>query len=191
MEKALIRMATPEDGPAIYRIYEPYILETAITFEYDPLPVEVFQKRIETVLEQYPWLVYEKEGEILGYAYCSKFKERAAFAWDCECSVYVDWKAHKQGIASALYEILFDLVREQGYYTVYALITNHHTSSIELHKKFGFIEAGLYEKTGYKLGQWWDLLVMEKRLRSFEGKPDQPKAIQELDLPFLIYGKEI
>ena len=180
MEKPVIRMATLEDAPAIYRIYEPYILDTAITFEYEPVPLKVFEKRMETVLEQFPWLVYERNGEILGYAYCSKFKERAAFSWDCECSVYIDQKAHRQGIATALYEILFELIREQGYYTIYALITYHHESSMELHKRFGFEKVGIYEKTGFKHGKWWDLLVMEKRLRSCDEEPTITKSIHEI-----------
>lgn len=180
MENSVIRMATLEDAPAIYKIYEPYILETAITFEYDPVPLPVFKKRMETVLEQFPWLVYERGGEILGYAYCAKFKERAAFAWDCECSVYIDQKAHRQGIATALYDKLFELVNEQGYYTIYALITYHHESSMELHKRFGFERVGVYEKTGYKFGKWWDLLVMEKRLRPCDEVPAETISIQEL-----------
>ncbi|MBH1939360.1 N-acetyltransferase [Mobilitalea sibirica] len=175
-----IRMATLEDASSIYAIYEPYILNTAITFEYDPVPVEVFQSRMETVLKQFPWLVYERDGKVLGYAYCAKFKERAAFDWDCECSVYIDEKYHHQGIASALYEKLFDLVKQQGYYTVYALITNHHESSIHLHKKFGFTKVGIYQKTGFKMGKWWDLLVMEKRLYPYDKSPIPPKSINEI-----------
>ncbi len=179
-ENAVIRMATLEDASAIYQIYEPYILNTVFTFEYDPVPLEEFLKRMETVLEHFPWLVYERDGVILGYAYCSRFKERAAFAWDCECSVYIDQKSHRQGIATALYEELFGLVKEQGYYMVYALITYQHNSSTELHKKFGFKQVAIYEKTGYKHGQWWDLLVMEKRLRGLEGVPVRTKSVKEL-----------
>ncbi len=180
MEKSIIRLATLEDAPAILRIYEPYIIHTAITFEYDLIPLEEFQKRMETVLEHFPWLVYERDGEIIGYAYCAKFRERAAFAWDCECAVYIDQKAHRQGIARALYDTLFELIKEQGYHTIYALITYQHDSSMELHKSFGFQKVGIYEKTGYKHGRWWDLLVMEKRLRPCEGEPAAIKSIHEI-----------
>lgn len=180
MSEPIIRMATLEDAPAIYAIYEPYILKTSITFEYDPVPLEVFRKRIETVLQQFPWLVYEQEGEILGYAYCSLFKERAAFAWDCECSVYIEESAHRKGIATALYTKLFDLVKRQGYYNIYALITYSHESSVALHTKFGFEEVGVYRQTGYKMDKWWDLLVMEKRLGCFDEIPKKPVAIHEI-----------
>ncbi len=176
----IIRMATLDDAQAIYDIYEPYILNTVITFEYTPVPLEEFRLRMRKVLEHFPWLVYEKEGIILGYAYCARFKERAAFDWDCECSVYIDEKAHRQGIASILYERMLELVRKQGYFTVYALITNSHESSIAFHKRFGFTKVGVYEKTGYKFEQWWDLLVMEKHLRSFEEVPGRLLSIQEV-----------
>ena len=175
-----IRMATPEDAPAMLSIYEPYILNTAITFEYETISVEVMQKRMETVQKQFPWLVYEQEGKVVGYAYCSRFKERAAFDWDCECSVYIDEIAHRKGIATALYTELFDLVQKQGYYNIYALITYSHESSVSLHKKFGFTEVGVYQNTGYKMGKWWDLLVMEKRIHSFAETPVKPKTIHEI-----------
>ncbi len=179
-EEFIIRMATLEDAASIYAIYEPYIMNTAITFEYDPVPLDSFHQRIASVLKQFPWLVCEKEGRILGYAYCGRFKERAAFDWDCECSVYIDEKEHRRGIATMLYQKLFELVYAQGYYTIYALITHSHATSIALHKKFGFTELGVYENTGYKFGQWWGLLVMEKRLRSFEEEPKKPKTIHEV-----------
>jgi phosphinothricin acetyltransferase len=142
----------------------------------------MFRERMEGVLKQFPWLVYERDGIILGYAYCARFKERAAFQWDCECSVYIDQKAHRQGIATALYNKLFELVKQQGYYTVYALITYHHDSSTLLHKKFGFAEIGVYQKTGYKFKKWWDLLVMEKRLREPDSTPLPPKTIHEISV---------
>jgi L-amino acid N-acyltransferase YncA len=180
MSDLVIRMATLEDAAAIVSIYEPYILNTSITFEYEPVSVEAFQKRMENVMKQFPWLVCGVDGKVVGYAYCARFKERAAFDWDCECSVYIDEQYHRRGIGTALYHRLFDLVKEQGYYTIYSLITYSHKSSVELHKKFGFTEVGVYEKTGYKFNQWWDLLVMEKRLRNFEEKPVKPRSIHEI-----------
>lgn len=180
MAERIIRMATPEDAKAILQIYEPYILDTSITFETEIIPVEEMRRRIETVTKQFPWLVCEEDGRILGYAYCTRFKERAAFDWDCECSVYIDESAHRMGIASALYTELFKLVKQQGYFNIYALITYNHKSSEELHIKFGFKKVGVYQKTGYKMGQWWDLLVMVKNLRSFDETPRKVKSIYEI-----------
>lgn len=180
MTEKNIRLASLEDAPAIQAIYKPYILNTAITFEYEPVSAEAFQQRMASVLTQFPWLVYEESGKIVGYAYCSRFKERAAFDWDCECSVYIEEGQHRKGIATALYEKLFELVSDQGYYNIYALINASHQSSILLHKKFGFTETGVYEKTGYKLGQWWDLMVMVKRIHPFNETPSKPKSIHTI-----------
>ncbi len=180
MKEHHIRMAKVEDAEAIQAIYEPYVLNTSITFEYETVSLEMFQNRMVNVLKEFPWLVYELDNKIVGYAYCTKFKERAAFDWDCECSVYIDQNYHRKGIASALYEELFKLVEMQGYYTIYSLITGSHTSSIELHKRFGFKETCFYPKTGYKMGEWWDLLVMEKRLRELSQNPIKPLNIHNL-----------
>lgn len=180
MSENKIRMATLEDSDDIQAIYEPYILNTAITFEYEPVSATVFKKRMAEVMEEFPWLVYELEGKVVGYAYCHRFKERAAFDWDCECSVYIDENYHRRGIATTLYNKLFELVKKQGYYNIYTLINNSHTSSIELHKAFGFTKEGVYEKTGYKMGQWWDLLVMVKRLREFDGIPQKTIGIHQI-----------
>lgn len=180
MSKNIIRMATLEDAAAIQAIYEPYILNTAITFEYQPIPLEAFRKRMQTVMEYFPWLVCECDKKIVGYAYCSRFKERAAFGWDCECSVYIDEQYHRRGIATELYNKLFDLIKEQGFYNIYALINASHTSSISLHEKFGFTKEGLYRKTGYKMEQWWDLLILVKRLRPFTGQVQNTKSIHQI-----------
>jgi phosphinothricin acetyltransferase len=180
MNDYVIRMARLQDADAIAEIYRPYILETAITFEYEQVSAQAFTERIKNVQKQFPWLVCEQDGRVVGYAYCSRFKERAAFAWDCECSVYIHKDYHRRGIAGALYTKLFQLVREQGYFNIYALITHPHESSEALHKKFGFTEEGIYKNTGYKMGKWWDLLVMVKRLRSFEETPQMPKPISEI-----------
>lgn len=180
MSEFNIRMATLSDAEAILAIYNPYIMETAITFEYDPVTLDEFKERMRKVQAQFPWLVCEQEDAVVGYAYCSLFKERAAFAWDCESTVYLKETAYHQGIATALYTKLFELVKEQGYYNIYALITNLNESSVALHRKFGFNEVGIYRNTGFKMGQWWDLLVMEKRLRSSEEIPKKVKAIHEI-----------
>lgn len=173
----LIRFAELEDAQAILSIYEPYILNTAITFETEIIPLPAFKERMKRIQSQFPWLVYESDGRILGYAYASPYRERAAFAWDCECSVYVAEEAHRKGIATKLYNELFRLLKLQGYYNIYAFITYPHHSSVELHKKFGFREVGIFYKTGYKQGNWWDLIVMEKAIQEFDTEPVKPGPV--------------
>ncbi|SHO46076.1 phosphinothricin acetyltransferase [Anaerocolumna xylanovorans DSM 12503] len=174
-------MAVLEDAKEIYAIYEPYILNTVVSFEYDKVPLEIFEERIRKVKSGYPWLVYTVDGEIAGYAYCSLHRERAAYAWDCECSVYIKDTYHKQGIGTVLYNALFELAEAQGVYNIYSLICVPNEGSVALHKKFGFTEVGTYYKTAYKFGEWRDLLVMEKRLRTPQGAPDRLIPVSELD----------
>lgn len=185
MNQVEIRMATLEDAKSIYEIYEPYIMNTVITFEYDKVPLPVFEKRIEKVMEKLPWLVCTIDDVVAGYAYCSPHMERAAFGWDCECSVYIHKDYHKKGIGTALYEALFHIVKEQGYYNMYSLICVPHESSVALHKKFGFTEVGTYYNTAFKMGQWRHLLVMEKRLQENSDEPKSTIAIHNLDISII------
>ncbi len=180
MNDSNIRMATLEDAFRILEIYEPYILNTAVTFEYDPVPINVFQKRMESIMKQFPWLVYEVEGVIQGYAYCCPFHERAAFAWDCECSVYIDTKYQGNGIGSLLYKKLFQLVEAQGYYNIYALITTSNESSIRFHEKWGFQIDGNHKNCGYKFGEWHGLTFMSKQIRDLNTTPILVKSIHEI-----------
>lgn len=180
MSKMTIRMATLEDAEEILKIYEPYILNTVITFEYDKIPLPKFVERMKTIMMQFPWLVCHIDGKMAGYAYCSPHLERAAFAWDCECTVYLAEEYQQRGIATLLYQILFELVKRQGYYNLYALICDSNRSSIKLHKKLGFDEVGTYFHTAYKLGDWRNLVVLEKQLRNPLDKPEDVKSIHEL-----------
>lgn len=185
MNQVKVRMAELEDAKAVCEIYEPYILETVITFEYDKVPVDVFRERMKKVMEKFPWLVCEIDGEIAGYAYCSPHFERAAFGWDCECSVYLNSNYHRMGIGTALYEILFEIVKKQGFYNIYSLICVPHESSVVLHKKYGFHEIGTFYNTAYKLGKWRDLLVMEKRLKDDFREPKPVIPIHNIDNSYL------
>jgi Sortase and related acyltransferases len=180
MENSFIRMASLSDASSILEIYEPYILHTTSTFEYDPIPIDQFKHRMESIMNQFPWLVYEKDNKILGYAYCSPFHERAAFSWDCECSVYVDSNYHGIGIASSLYEKLFDLIQQQGYYNIYAIITETNKSSIQFHQKFGFQLDGIHKNVGYKFGTWLGVALLSKAIGDFGQIPSPVKSIHDL-----------
>lgn len=185
MSRITVRMAALEDAEEIYYIYEPYILNTVITFEYEKVPVELFRERMKKVMEKFPWLVCIIDDEIAGYAYCSPHLERAAFGWDCECSVYLNEKYHRRGIGTALYNAMFNIIKKQGFYNIYSLICVPHESSVALHKKYGFTEVGTYNNTAYKLGRWRHLLVMEKRLKETTGEPEPIVSVHNIDKNFL------
>lgn len=170
-DKITIRTATIEDAKGILSVYTPYILNTTITYEYDVPTVKEFKERIHNIMEFYPYLVCEVAGEIVGFAYASKHKERAAFKWGAEISIYIKEDYHGSGIAARLYDQIIDILYKQGVYKVYALIDSPNEKSEQFHLKRGFKEIGCLLHTAYKLDRWCDLKYYEKVLRECEGTP--------------------
>jgi len=167
-----IRNATPTDAEAILAIYAPYITDSCISFETEVPAITEFTARIEHVIPNYPYLVCEVDGKVVGYAYVSQHRERTAYKYSADVSVYIAPEYHWQGIGRALYTKLFELMREQGFYTAIAGITLPNEKSVGLHKALGFKEVGVYHNVGYKFGKWLDVLWMEKPLRDY----DEPGA---------------
>lgn len=160
-----LRQAAPRDAEALLQIYAPYVTETNITFEYEVPSVEGFQSRIENTLERYPYLVaLDEQDRIIGYAYASAFKSRAAYDWSVETSIYVKTGIHGKGVGSLLYEELERLLRLQHVVNACACITATAEESIRFHKKFGYVQTAMFHKSGYKSGQWLDMIWMEKFL---------------------------
>jgi phosphinothricin acetyltransferase len=176
----MIRLATADDAQALLAIYAAYIDHTAITFEYEAPPREEFAGRIRTILAQLPWLVHEQNGRVTGYAYASKHRDRVAYQWSVETSVYIHPDCHRQGIARTLYEALFDLLRRQGYYNAYAGITLPNPKSEQFHRSMGFAPVGVYEKVGYKLGQWHDVGWYHLTLQPHAAKPAALRPVGEV-----------
>lgn len=162
----IFRLATPDDAAGILEIYGPYVRDTSITFETVVPSREELAGRISNYLEQWPWLVAEENGRIAGYAYASRYRERVAYQWSVECSVYIHNDCLRRGLARALYTGLFRLLQKQGYRNVYAVINLPNDRSVALHESLGFRWFATYEQVGYKLGQWknvgwWRLVINE------------------------------
>ena len=164
----MIRPATDRDIPAILAIYAPYVENSTATFEYDVPCLKEFTQRFYSITAQFPWLVWEEEGEILGYAYASAPYSRAAFRWCAESSVYLCPQARGKGIARRLYAVLEEILRLQGYVVLYALVTGENTDSVRFHKKMGYKIQGIFPDCGFKQGRWLGLYWMEKRLKIVE-----------------------
>ena len=170
----MIRIATCEDVPAILNIYAPYILTSTATFEYDVPCKKEFTQRFLKYTEKFPWLVWEEDGVILGYAYASAPFERAAFSWCAEPSVYLAPEAKGRGIGRALYEELERILCKQGYQRLLALITSENAESIAFHQKMGYSFCGEFPRCGYKFGRWLGLTWMEKQLKFVENPSGFP-----------------
>ncbi|KTG10469.1 hypothetical protein AUR64_08505 [Haloprofundus marisrubri] len=170
----MIRLATPDDAEAVQRLYAPYVRDTAISFERTPPTHAEMRTRMTTTLDSLPWLVYEKEGRILGYAYAGAHREREAYQWSVDLSVYVAADAHRRGIARGLYTALFGILDAQGYVNLYAGTTIPNPRSVGFHRAMGFESVGVYENVGYKHGEWHDVQWFSRTLRSHPENPDPP-----------------
>ena len=169
MEKIVIRSASVNDAEALLNIYAYYVENTAITFEYDVPTLEEFQKRITNTLKKYPYLVIEKEGMILGYAYAGVFKDRAAYDWSAETTIYLKYDAVKCGLGRMLYEALEEEMKTRGFLNLYACIgypieeDEYLTkNSAQFHAHLGYRFVGEFYQCGYKFGRWYNMIWMEK-----------------------------
>ena len=180
----MIRIATKADIPAILDIYAPYILNTTYTFEYT-VPTEAeFIARFESITAQFPWLVWEEKGRVLGYAYGSAPFERAAYGWCSEISVYLSPEVQGKGIGRQLCLAVEDILWQQGYRVIFSLITSENTHSLGFHAAIGYRESFICRNCGLKFGRWLDVHWLEKRRNVIETPSAAPvswRAIVEND----------
>ena len=176
----IIRLAEPRDGGAVAEIYRPHVAGSAVSFEIDPPSGEEMGRRIGAALAFAPWLCCEEEGSVVGYAYASRHRERAAYAWCVDVSVYVDEGARRGGMGRALYGSLFALLRLQGFCAAHAGITLPNAASIGLHEALGFRPVGVYTRVGFKDGRWHDVGWWQLELLPRTGEPPRILAMDEL-----------
>jgi len=155
--KTIIRLASEEDAGQVQAIYGPIVSQTATSFEFEPPSVQEMRRRIADTLKHLPWLVCDREGEVLGYAYASRHRSRAAYQWSVDVSVYVHSGQRRSGIGRGLYRSLFEMLVMQGYFNAYAGIALPNPASVGLHEAVGFQPVGVYREVGYKLGAWHDV----------------------------------
>ena len=161
----MIRDAAERDAGAILSIYAPFISDGAVSFEVEVPGVEEMAGRVRKTQERYAWLVWELEGTVVGYAYGSPHRARAAYQWCVEVSVYVVAGARRRGVARALYATLFERLRRQGYVNAYAAITLPNPASVRFHAAMGFTPVGVFDRIGFKLGAWHDVGWYQLRLQ--------------------------
>ncbi len=175
-----IRLATIDDTEAILAIYEPYVRNTAITFEYEVPCPEEFRSRIRETLRNYPYLVAAEGESIVGYAYAGPFRKRAAYQHSAEMSIYIDQRCRQHGIGRSLYLELENRLIRQNVFSLYAGVTKSDrpddayvtNGSICFHEKMGYTKIGEYHLCGYKFGQWYNVAWFEKCPGTRPEKPD-------------------
>lgn len=170
-ESIRIRTASPEDAGKLLEIYGPYIRNTAITFEYQVPEEAEFRARVARTLKNYPYLVAERDGQILGYAYTGAFVGRAACSWAAEVSIYLREDCRHMGVGKMLYHRVEEISRAQNIINLNASIACCDTedayltrNSLEFHLHMGYRLVGRFHQCGYKFGRWYDLAWVEKFL---------------------------
>lgn len=181
MTDVIVRFVDINDAESLLKIYAPYVLATKISCECEVPSIEEFKNRIEKISAKFPYVVIEIDGEIVGYSYSSLHKERAGYRWDGDATIYVSQKYHRNKIGTALYDCMLELTKLMGFYNMYAVVTASNEASVKFHKAFGFTEMGTYKNTAYKLGEWFDIMVLEKTLNEYEDEPEETKSIKEID----------
>ena len=164
-----VRKASIEDAYCILKIYDYYVKNTAVTFEYITPSIDEFKQRMKKIMNLYPYLVIEKDNAVQGYAYAGTFIDRAAYDWSCETTIYLRHNAQKQGMGRLLYEALENVLKKMGIVNLYACISYPEendkyltTNSADFHSHLGYIKAGEFHKCGYKFGKWYNMIWMEK-----------------------------
>jgi phosphinothricin acetyltransferase len=174
-----IRCAEVADAKGILAIYAPIVRDTVISFEIEPPSLGEMQARIETTLTKLPWLVAESDGGIAGYAYASRHRERAAYQWSVDVSVYVAPDARRRGVGRGLYKPLLGILEDLGYYTALAGIALPNPASVALHESMSFRPIGVYHNVGYKHGAWRDVGWWQRGLGEYIDKPEPPLAMAD------------
>jgi phosphinothricin acetyltransferase len=160
-----IRSAHPADAAAIAAIYNHYVATTTITFEEAQVDADGMAQRITKVISaKLPWLVLEQDGQVLGYAYASQWKERSAYRFSVESSIYLHHEACGKGLARKLYQHLLDLLRQSGVHLVIGGVALPNAASVGLHQKMGFEPVGSFREVGRKFGRWIDVSYWQLRL---------------------------
>ena len=186
----MIRLASEADATAVAAIYAPFVRGTPVSFEtVPPSPAEMAERIVQT-LPRWPWLVYEADGEVVGYAYASAFAQRVCYRWSVTTSVYVRETHWRTGVGRRLYSALLTLLAQQGFRTAFAGITLPNEGSVMLHKAMGYEPVGVYRDAGHKLGRWHDVAWFQRSLRPraprVEEHPAEPvdvKAVLAVQAP--------
>ncbi|MBR0796836.1 N-acetyltransferase [Bradyrhizobium jicamae] len=175
MDQAIIiRPAREADAAGVAAVYAPYVRDTAVSFEAEPPSATVMAERIAGTLATHPWLVADRSGEIVGYAYAGKHSQRAAYRWTADVTVYVGAQVRREGIGRSLYGVLLAALREQGFRSAFAEIVLPNPGSSRLHEAMGFKHIGTHMDIGFKLGRWHDIAYWRLGLSHGDAAPQEP-----------------
>ena len=190
-----VRIARQGDAERLAQIFGPYVLQTAITFDYEAPDAGEFAARMAKTLERYPYLVAERDGVVVGYAYASQFKDRAAYDWACETSIYVDMADRRSGVGQVLYQALEQALGIMGVTNLNACISypaapDEHLdrNSVDFHEHMGYAWVGRFHRCGHKFDRWYDMIWMEKEIATH---PAIPKPVMPFPQARALIGEQL
>lgn len=183
----IINSVSVADAPALLDIYSHYVLNTAISFEYEVPSVEEFESRIAHVLERFPYIAARRGDEILGYAYARAFHERRAYSWVVEVSIYIHRYAHGLGLGRRLYEELERLLKKQSVIHLVACVADPEWedeylshNSRNFHEHMGFKLFGEFKRCGYKFDRWYNMLWLSKQINDYAQPQPEVISLREI-----------
>lgn len=170
----MIRMIKDKDIQSVTEIYNWYIVNSTATFEIQELENEIFKQRIKDIRKQYPWLVLEIDNKVIGYAYLSKFNDRAAYDWTCDLAIYIDHNCGHLGYGTKLMKAIIDLAKKDGYKKMISIVTSENNASMSLHEKFDFEKMATFENIGFKHNRWLGVIYYQLDLNPTDNKLLEP-----------------
>jgi L-amino acid N-acyltransferase YncA len=170
----LVRPASAQDAGACVAIYRPYVRDTTISWEIEVPTVDEMAARIGTARDTHEWLVLEREGQIIGFAYAHALRRLPSYQWSAETGIYVSAEHHRTGGGRELYAQLLRRITERGYRQAFAGITQPNKASNSFHRSFGFQDAGLYRRVEWKHNGWHDVAWMQLDLLGGADQDEPP-----------------
>ena len=177
----LVRLAGAADAAAIAAIYRPYVEGSRISFEEEAPDADEIERRMRgDVPGQYPWLLAEQDGGVVGFASSSPFRSRPAYRWVVETGVYLKPEAARRGFGRALLSRMVELLERQGYVSAIGAIALPNAASVALHESLGFVHTGTYRQVGFKLGEWIDVGLWQRDLAPRSAAVAEPRPYAEV-----------
>lgn len=181
-----VRAAAPQDAVRLLEIYTPFVISedsslSNVSFELETPSLEEFRQRIVDISTKFPYLVAQVGDELWGYVYCHPYRERLAYQWSVEVTIYLAPVGQGKGLGRVLYEAMEEILRLQGITMAYSCITLGNEHSIKMHEALGYRLIGTFSKSGYKNGQWLDTVWLEKALQPCPAQPENMRSWRELE----------
>ena len=183
--KYMLRLAEPADAEKLLEIYAPFVISSDrklsdVSFEYEVPSAEEFTERIKNISADYPYIVCEHEGRLLGYVYAHPYIPRAAYQWGAEVTIYLAPEGQGRGLGRVMYAALENILRLQGVVVTYACVTASNEHSVKMHEACGYKIIGTFKNTGFKHGHWLDMVWLEKVIADYPAQPELLKKVGEL-----------